>query len=178
MRRNIATLFLQYARLDRKRSLEGLSPLEEGIWTNLRRYLGKRLNPDVPKGADRRTSLRVATEIGCSWTRTAPVHEAHVTSLSRSGAFVRTPQPAPIGEEISIRIDLPERGAIELPAVVANHVLGLDPHRRGMGVRFGRMSSEAMRVVDELYQRSIIDEFGKPDETDPPLVDPLSEDPG
>ncbi len=176
MRRNIATLFLQYARLDRKRSLEGLSPLEEEIWTNLSRYLGKRLNPDVPKGVDRRASLRVATEIGCSWVRSAPVLDAHVTNLSRSGAFVRTTEPAPIGEEIEIRIALPDGGVLELPAIVANQIHGVDPHRRGMGVRFGPMTSDTMRTIDELYQRSIIDEFGKPDETDPPLVDPVSGD--
>lgn len=177
MRRNLATLFLQYARLDRKRSLDGLSPLEEEIWTNLRRYLGTRLSPDVPKGAERRASLRVATEIGCSWLRTAPVHEAHLTSLSRHGAFVRTPQPAPIGEEISIRLALPEGAAIELPATVANHIFGVDPHRRGMGVRFGTMSPETMRVIDALYERSIIDQFGKPDEADPLLQDPFSDPP-
>jgi len=171
MRRNIATLFLQYARLDRKRGADGLSPLEEEIWSNLRRYLGKRLNPDVPKAADRRASLRVATEIGCLWARSAPVHDAHVTNLSRSGAFVRTPVPAPVGEEISLRIALPEGGCIELPAVVANQFLGADSHRRGMGVRFGPMSPETTKLIDALYERSIIDEFGKPDETDPPLVD-------
>jgi hypothetical protein len=171
MRRNIATLFLQYARLDRKRGVGGLSPLEEEIWRNLRLYLGKRLNPDVPKGADRRESLRVATEIGCRWVQSAPVQEAHLTSLSRSGAFLRTPAPAPVGEKISIRIALPEGGAIEVPAIVANQFLGGETHRRGMGVRFGPMSPETMKVLDALYERSIIDEFGKPDETDPPLVD-------
>ena len=176
MRRNVATLFLQYARLERKRSVEGLSPLEEEIWANLRRYLSKRLNPEAPKGDDRRASLRVATEISCTWAPVARAHDGSVVNLSRSGVFLRTEAPPPVGEEISIRFALPEGGVLEVAGIVANHAQGSDPARRGMGVRFGPMAPHAMKIIDDLYQRSIVRQFGKPDDEEAPITDPFTGD--
>lgn len=167
MRRNVATLFLQYARLDRKRSVEGLSALEEANWANLDRYLSNALNPHVPPGAERRSSIRVPAEYGCRWQLVAREQEAQITTLSRTGAFVRTDAPAPIGERITLRIALPEGSVLEVLGTVANHILAPDPERRGMGVRFDAIAPEAMKVVDELYQRSIVREYGPPEEQQP-----------
>lgn len=171
MHDDLTTAFLHYARLDRQRSRAGLSASEKELWTRLRQDLTTRLYPSVPAGAERRASLRVPSDIHCRWARTAPDHDALVTTLSRTGAFVRTAQPAPIGEAILLRIDRPDGGTIEIPATVANHFLGMDPLQRGMGVRFESVSDEAMRVLDALYQRSIISHYAANTDREPRLVD-------
>jgi len=163
MRRDVATLFLQYARLDCKRSVEGLSAAEEETWEKLDRSLSSALNPHVPPGAERRRSIRVPAELGCRWQLVAREEDAQITTLSRAGAFVRTGAPAPVGERIAIRIALPEGGVLEVAGSVANHILAPDPERRGMGVRFDPLAPEAMKVLDDLYQRSIVRQFGPPD---------------
>jgi len=165
MQRNLASLFLQYARLDRKRSVEGLAASETELLAKLSRYLTSTLNPQVPRGAERRTSIRVPTELVCRWAPRPRSEEARITMISRTGAFVHTPAPAPIGEEISLSIALPGGGQIEVPGSVANQLLAPDPERRGMGIRFGKLEREAMQEIHGLYEHSIVRQYGSPDET-------------
>lgn len=160
MQRNIASLFLQYARLDRKRAVEGLTELEEQIWANLSRYLGQRLTPQLPPGTERRSSIRVATELACSYGALPRSRDAAVTDLSRSGAFIRTDEPLPVGSELWVRID-DERGLrVELSAVVATNLETAG--KRGMGVRFAPMGPDAMKAIDDLYQSAIVRRYGEP----------------
>lgn len=165
MQRNLASLFLQYARLDRKRSVEGLSASETELLAKLSRYLTSTLTPQVPRGAERRNSIRVPTELACRWALRPRGEDAHITTISRTGAFVRTPTPAPIGEEISISIALPGGGRLEVPGCVANQLLASDPERRGMGIRFGKLAPEAMQEIHRLYEHSIVRQYGSPEET-------------
>jgi len=174
MQRNLASLLLQYARLDRKRSLEGLSASEAELLAKLNRYLSNALTPNVPPGAERRSSIRVPAELSCRWAPVVRAEDGRIITLSRTGAFIRTPAPAPVGQEISIAIELPAGGSIEVPGSVANQILGADPERRGMGIRFGRMAREAMDRIDGLYEHSIVRQYGNPDETRKP-DEPTSE---
>lgn len=160
MQRNLSSLFLQYARLDRKRGVEGLSALEEQIWTNLSRYLAQRLSPHLPPGSDRRASIRVATDLPCTYGGLPQAREAAVTDLSRSGVFIRTDEPLPVGSELWLRIDDGRKGRIEVSAVVATNIDV--PGKRGMGVRFAPMGPDAMKAIDDLYQSSIVRRFGAP----------------
>ena len=168
MQRNIASLFLQYARLDRKRSLEGLDASETELLAKLKVYLSSTLLPQVPRGAERRDSIRVPAEFQCRWAPVVRAEEARITTLSRTGAFIRTPTPAPIGEEIAISIALPAGGRLEVPGSVANQILGPDPDRRGMGVRFGKLAADERATIDGLYEQSIVRHFGSPDEDEKP----------
>lgn len=165
MQPQLVSLFLQYARLDRKRTLEGLSTAEAARLAELEATLARALQPHVPRGAERRNSIRVPTELACRWAPLTREEEARITTISRTGAFIRTPRPAPIGETIAISIELPGGGRLEIPGCVANQILSADPDRRGMGVRFGRLDAAAMATIDELYERSIIRAFGGPDVT-------------
>lgn len=164
MRRNVASLFLQYARLDRKRSVDGLNPLEEEICANLKRYLTQTLSPNLPRGVEQRASIRVRTQLDCSFAPVATAHVGRITNLSRSGVFLCSESLVPIGERITIRIFLEGGSELTVPGVVANHFIGTEAGKRGMGVRFGPMSPDAMKVIDELYQHSIVSQFGKPEE--------------
>lgn len=163
MQRNLASLLLQYARLDRKRSHEGLSAPETELLAKLNRYLSNALMPNVPPGAERRTSIRVPAELACRWAPVTRLEDGRITTLSRTGAFIRTTTPAPVGQEISITIELPAGGSLEVPGSVANQMLASDPERRGMGIRFGRMARAAMDSIDGLYEHSIVREYGTPD---------------
>jgi hypothetical protein len=87
-----------------------------------------------------------------------------ITTLSRVGAFVRTPTPAPVGAEIALTIALPSGGEIAIPGSVANQILGPVPERRGMGVRFGPLAAEAMAAIDALYEQAIVRQYGSPEE--------------
>lgn len=158
MHRNISSLFLQYARLERKRTLEGLNDLEEQLWTNLNRYLTQRLSLNLPRGTDRRTSIRVATDLPCTFGVLPRSSHASIEDLSRSGVFLRTDRPLPVGTEIWLRIPI-ESGAIEASGVVATNRQG---PRCGMGVRFAPIAPDAMKAIDDLYQRSIVRRFGEP----------------
>ncbi|MEB2311711.1 MAG: PilZ domain-containing protein [Polyangiaceae bacterium] len=175
MQRNLASLLLQYARLDRKRSHDGLNASEAELLAKLNRYLSNALMPNVPPGAERRTSIRVPAELPCRWAPVARREDGRITTLSRTGAFIRTSTPAPVGQEISIEIQLPAGGTLEVPGSVANQRLGADPERCGMGVRFGRMAREAMDRIDGLYEHSILREYGTPDGSGKPDDDATSE---
>src|SRR5690606_24042068 len=67
MQPQLVSLFLQYARLDRKRTLEGLSTAEAARLAELEATLARALQPHVPRGAERRNSIRVPTELACRW---------------------------------------------------------------------------------------------------------------
>lgn len=162
MSRNLSSLFLQYARLERKRSMEGLSAPEAERLAELERTLSTALVPQVPRGAERRSSIRVPAELNCRWAPVARPEDGCITLLSRAGAFVRTASPAPVGADIALTIELPAGGRLEVPGSVANQILAPDPERRGMGVRFGRLAPEAMTALDALYEHSIVRQFGEP----------------
>jgi hypothetical protein len=164
MPQNLSSLFLQYARLERKRSVEGLDAHEAARLAELERTVSSALLPRVPRGAERRTSIRVPAELTCRWAPVPRAEDGCITMLSRAGAFVRTASPAPVGEEISLAIELPAGGQIEVPGSVANQILAPDPERRGMGVRFGRLAPEARVALDALYELSIVRQYGPPEE--------------
>ena len=158
--RKLASLLLRYARLDRKRSLEGLDAAEGASLAELHDLLSSALTPHVPRGAERRSSIRVPAELACRWAPERQPEEARITTLSRTGAFVRTPAPAPVGAEIALSISLPVGGLLDVPGSVANQLLAPDPERRGMGVRFGRLAPSAMRQLHALYEHSIVRRYG------------------
>jgi hypothetical protein len=160
MARDLASLLLAHARLDRKRTAGGLDPSEGERLAELSRVLTTTLTPNVPPGAERRSSFRVPAEIGCQWAPLPAPEPARITMLSRSGAFVRTTAPAPVGADLALAIALPVGGVLQVPGSVANHLLGPDPERRGMGIRFGRLTRAARQEIDALYEQAIVRQYG------------------
>lgn len=145
-------------RLQRKRDAEGLSVSELEMWHSLKRALNRRFQPDLEETAeDRRESVRLPSRIRLEYESYGEIAPCLMTSLSRGGVFVATPTPLPIGTKITLWIVIEEReGSIEVPGEVVSHNLAADlgSEARGMGVRFGTLSDEQQRAIDEVYRRA------------------------
>jgi len=147
--------FREFAHLDRKRTGDGVSPREYRRWLLLRHRLDKAFTSGPPEGlTERRTSLRVPTRLRVSYDRLAGL-EGVLGNLSRSGCFIRTDLPAPVGTRLDLvlRSDgLPDD--LELPAEVVSIDMrhdGEEAGERGMGLRFLDVPPEAQKQLDMLY---------------------------
>lgn len=169
--KDLSRLFLEYARLDRRRTREGLSVRQLQRWRSLKRALeghfsGGREEPD------RRESIRVDTRLHCSFASVDAFEKAPITSLSRGGVFIHTQTPLPIGSRLNLCISIGRMGAnIEVPGVVVSNSVrdGSDAGRIGMGVRFSTSVPEIIDQIDDLYEREIERSCAGGDAKKPPL---------
>ncbi len=147
-------LFREYARLERKRTTEGVTVAEHERWAALRSQLDRRFSKGAPAGVERRDSVRVPTRMKISYAGTQGLSEALMTDLSRSGVFINTAFPAPAGSRIDLRLRIESTGEVlEIPArVVSNNVgPGLSTRKMGMGVTFLAVAPEVRDKLDALY---------------------------
>jgi len=156
---NIARLFLEYARLDRRRTSKGLSVKQLERWNDLRRRVEHQLNAEAPPpGAEQRGSIRVPTRLNCSFESIGTLQKAIITNLSRTGLFINTSSPLPIGSKLELRILIEETGReIQIPASVATNNLGpsFDVRSTGMGLRFQSEVPEITDQLADLYEQQI-----------------------
>ena len=166
--RNVARLFLEYARLDRKRTGVGLSVKQLERWSELRRRLERELSQrSRSEGAERRDSIRVPTRLNCAFESIGSLQKAVITDFSRTGMFINTSSPLPIGSKLLLHILIEETGSeIEVPATVATNNVGpsFDLKRKGMGVRFTKDVPEIAEQIDNLYEQEIAREYSDGDE--------------
>jgi hypothetical protein len=67
-----------------------------------------------------RSSPRVPTHLSARcWAEAAGAWRATVLMLSENGCLLRSPEPLLLGSKLSLRLDLPRRGQVELQAEVA-----------------------------------------------------------
>lgn len=153
--RTIQEDFREFAHLDRKRTGDGVSPREYRRWLLLRHRLDKAFTSGPPEGEkERRVSLRVPTRLHVSYDRLAGL-EGVLRNLSRTGCFIRTDLPAPVGT----RLDLVLRAdsmheVLELHAEVVTIDMrhdGSTVGERGMGLRFLDLSPETRKKLDTFY---------------------------
>jgi hypothetical protein len=88
---------------------------------------------------ERRVSDRIRRRVPCSFEYEGAAHEAVVADVSPGGLFLQTDLGIAVGSELTLRLDDPRYGAVELrgrvvrrrftPAVIARWV------RRGVGIR-------------------------------------------
>lgn len=170
--RNVASLFLEYARLDRKRTGQGLSVKQLERWSELKRRLDRQLSPGSEAAhRERRSSIRVPTRLNCSFESIGSLQKAVITNLSRTGMFINTASPLPIGTKLHLRILIEETGhEIEVPASVATNNVGpsFDMSKTGMGVRFLKEVPEITEQVDDLYESQIERAYDAGEETEAP----------
>lgn len=76
----------------------------------------------------------------------------YVTDISRTGAFIRSKDPLPVGTRVNLRfailldeIEMIE-GVGEVVRVSGEH----DPSGQGMGVLFRRLSESSIRLLDRI----------------------------
>ncbi len=161
--RNISRLFLEYARLDRRRTSGGLSVKQLERWSELKSRLEQELTPGGPrKGSERRESLRVTTRLNCTFESIGTLQKAIITNLSRTGMFINAPSPLPIGTQLNLCILIEETGEeMQVPAKVVSNNVGpsFDVSRTGMGVCFTRELPELTQQLDDLYEAQIKQAF-------------------
>jgi len=181
--RNISRLFLEYARLDRRRTSRGLSVKQLERWSELKCRLEQQLTPGGRrKGSERRDSLRVGTRLNCTFKSIGTLQKAIIVNLSRTGMFINTSSPLPIGTQLDLCILIEETGEeMQVPAKVVSNNVGpsFDVRRTGMGVCFSRDLPELTRQLDDLYEAQIKQAFddgeGGEEPEDPEAVESTGE---
>jgi Tfp pilus assembly protein PilZ len=162
-------MLLEYARLEKRRSFDGLSAGELKGWVQLKRTISPLVNPEWdPHRQQQRQSIRVPSQIRCSFSEP---QSGLVTMLSTSGVFVATENPEPIGTRVLVRLESEEDGAtLEVPGVVVSHNIRPSGERAaGMGVKFVDVSPEKLKRIFDLYERTIRREFsGQGEESESP----------
>ena len=87
---------------------------------------------------DRRSEERVEVSLETVWDGTSSRKcLARITDLSEGGCFVDTTGEAQIGERLTVRIQLPDGGCLELTGEVAHESRPI-----GFGLRFVELSEE------------------------------------
>lgn len=155
---DVSNLLLEYLRLDRKRTSDGLSVAELARWSELKEGLNRQFSPGLKKEtSDRRDSVRVPTRLACAFDSLGSFQDALITNLSRGGIFVATTAPLPVGTRLQLRIHIDQTGS-ELDVagvVVTNHVGPTGTREPGMGIRFSEHVPEILKQIDDLYERSL-----------------------
>lgn len=174
MQRNLSLLFLHYARLDRKRTSEGLDETEQTTWLKLKRYLNQALAGARPCESDRRDSVRVPAALACTFGPVAAEREGVVANLSRSGLFVQSANPLSVGTRIWVHLRHPRSGeAIRVVGVVATSfgpTAGTREHV-GMGIHFEAMEPGVRDALDEMYRDAIVARYSSVDAPGPVPTD-------
>jgi hypothetical protein len=154
--RTIQEDFREFAHLDHKRRGDGLSPRELHRWQVLRSRLDGAFGSRPPAGSgERRSSLRVPTRMRVSFAAASGSEdmlthpEGTVTNLSRTGCFVCTETPAPLGTQLTLVLSL---GTREEPIEVGAQVVSGGAGEGGMGLRFCETSPESRKRLDALYE--------------------------
>ena len=74
--------------------------------------------------------------------------EEYVTNLSRSGAFIKTSTPLPLGTEIDLRFTVVMDGVEIIEGI--GEVVRVETDPAGMGVVFKELSAHSAQLLDEL----------------------------
>ena len=74
--------------------------------------------------------------------------EEYVTNISRSGAFVKTSMPLPVGTEVNLRFTVVIGGIETIEGI--GEVVRVDTDPAGMGVVFKELSGYSAQLIDKL----------------------------
>jgi uncharacterized protein (TIGR02266 family) len=159
MVKDLQATFREYMVLERQRTSSELSVSELARWTELKRMLNRKFQPELGDDeADRRESIRVPVNLRVSFVSYGEVGRSLMTNLSRGGLFIKTPEPMEIGTPIELRVQVGDsQNELTIPGkVVSVNSGGSRAAEAGMGVRFNELSPEQQKGVDELYEQSAV----------------------
>lgn len=151
---NVTALFREYAYLDKKRTADGLTPVELQRWQLLKNQLNRQLSPGLPPNKlDRRESVRLNTKIKVAFKTANEFEKARMLNFSRGGVFVNTPFPPAIGTQLILRVEIETSGVqIEIPGeVVSTNFTGAASTALGMGVKFLPCDEKTQKLLNQLY---------------------------
>lgn len=77
-----------------------------------------------------------------------------ITNLSRSGAFIQTRRPEPVGSELRLEHELSTPWGEWLFEAEAE-VVRVSSYPRGVGVRFTRLTKENRALIEQLLARQL-----------------------
>jgi Tfp pilus assembly protein PilZ len=77
--------------------------------------------------------------------------EEYVTNISRSGAFIRTTEPLPIGSEVDLRFTVIMDDIETIEGV--GRVVRVETDPPGMGVVFKELSTYSQKLIEKLLTR-------------------------
>ena len=101
MLKNPAARFRETIWLERKRAVEGLTPDELTLWTDLKRDLGREFSPDLTdKVSDQRKSVRLPVKLRVSFFSLGQLEESLMTNFSKGGLFIAARRPCEIGTRL------------------------------------------------------------------------------
>ena len=159
---DIASRFREFAQLDKKRARDGLSAQELQRWTLLKRLMQKKFSPGLRgDNADRRTSVRVPTQLAVQFGSVGELQQSLMTNLARGGVFIVTDHVVDIGTQFELRLAIGKRGKeLVVPVEVVSHDIGprSETAQGGMGLRFLDLEPEVRAEIDELYEKALKDQ--------------------
>jgi len=105
------------------------------------------------QGAERRRFPRIELPRGMTvaWQATHHKDISRISSLSLSGLFIESANPAPAGETVQVQFDIPS-GAVRGQGVVRRSIKG-----KGMGVEFTELLAGSVSGLNELLQKLLGD---------------------
>ncbi len=74
--------------------------------------------------------------------------QEYVTNISRSGAFIRTDQPLPVGTEVNLRFTVIMDDIETIEGV--GEVVRVEYEPSGMGVIFRELTNDSQQLLDRL----------------------------
>jgi hypothetical protein len=77
--------------------------------------------------------------------------QEYVTNISRSGAFIKTSTPLPIGSQVTLRFTVVMDDVEVIEGV--GEVVRLETDPPGMGVVFKQLSSYSAKLIEKLLAR-------------------------
>lgn len=144
-------LLREFARLNRLRKEEGVTPLQLQRWLDLRRQLEKAFPGRPAPSAGGPVRVRVAFESRRELLR------AVMVEIRPIGLFLPTPFTCDPGTRFELCVELEEAGErYESPVVVVSNNVGpgFSTEALGMGVRFDAPESSLRKALETLYESS------------------------
>ena len=77
----------------------------------------------------------------------------YVTNISRTGVFIKTPSPLPVGSRVDLRFTVVMDGIETIEG--EGEVVRVESNPAGMGVVFRKLESYSQRLVEQLLMRSV-----------------------
>jgi Tfp pilus assembly protein PilZ len=156
-------LVREYGHLERRRTQSGVTPSEYQRWTDLKTQLEAKFpQGDRPAGGERRKDLRLPTRMLVEFRDLGGLRSALIRNISRGGLFIDAPFTPEIGTQLQLVIKLSNGGeSMELPVEVVSANLPGKSASVGMGCKFGSLTAEQQKIVDEMFETALDTDCGE-----------------
>jgi Tfp pilus assembly protein PilZ len=103
---------------------------------------------------ERRTSPRVGVQIWVEETAGQGLYFHRVTNLSLGGFFIEKKLPFPVGQKVSLRLELPDSGrAFSLTGKIINNYQDKDDNLKGAGIQFLELDDQVRAGIAAYLKR-------------------------